>query len=176
MPSSRLALIVGTGRQMWDDFYMAPRTATVFGVNHAALFLPRVEHAVSVHGGLIGGLMQARKARHPKDAIAVHAPHAAPGVTMEWDERVFPWAGGGGTSSLFAVRIAVRLGFTKIFLAGVPLDGGGHFYDPEDYLYATDFTDALSAWVLFREEEPNIEIRSYSGRTRTYFGLPEVLP
>lgn len=173
-----LALVVGTGRSMWEDFFSAPREATVFGVNHAAMFLPRVEHAVSLHGPLIGAIATARLSRpaHKGDVLAVHAPTLAPGVTMMWDERMYQWAGQGGTSSLFAVRIAIKLGFTKIFLAGVPLDSAGHFYDPEDYIYATDFSGDITPWVLLHEDEPHVEIRSYSGRTRTIFGTPEVMP
>lgn len=170
MTSSRLALVVGTGRKMWDEFYRSPWAATVFAVNHAALFLPRVEHAVSVHGGLIGGFALSRLSRHPNDALAVHAPQAAPGVTMVWDERVFPFAGHGGTSSLFAVRIAIRLGFKRIILAGVPLDTGGHFYDPEDYAFPTNFSGDLAEWAKLRIEHTDIEIRSHSGNTRTLFG------
>jgi len=176
MRSGNLALVVGTGRSMWEDFYLSPRAATVFAVNHAALFLPRVEHAVSANGAFIGGIAKARLSlpRYSKDALVVHASTPAPGVTMVWDERIFPWSGEGGTSSLLAVRIAIKLGFTQILVAGVPLDTRGHFYDPEDYLYATDFSAALADWVTVRDENPQIEIRSWSGYTRALLGAPEV--
>ena len=75
-----------------------------------------------------------------------------------------------GTSSLYAVRIAIELGSAeKIILAGCPMDQSGHYYDREDLgLYLETYRKGwLSAYPRIKDI-----VRSYSGWTRELLGEP----
>lgn len=173
-----LAIIAGSARDFWHDWSQAPIDADVFAVNHAGLFVPRAQHLVSVHAAFIGGIALARasiritRGSGTDSQFLAHAPSAALGVTNVWPEWLFPWSGGGGTSALFAVRVALHLGYERVVLVGVPLDASGHVFDPPEKTMGHDFNNdsARAAW-----DDPQIKdrVRSYSGWTRAFFGAPE---
>lgn len=76
-----------------------------------------------------------------------------------------------GTSGLFAACVAFRyLGCTNGWLAGVPMDGSGHFYDPPGL---TSDYDGDHYAVLWQEANRNLfkgRLKSMSGRTREWLG------
>lgn len=73
-----------------------------------------------------------------------------------------------GSSGLFALRLALHMGFARVLLCGIPLDGSGHFYDPPGA--AGYFTDQRPYWEPFRNHP---SVRATSGYTRELFGPPE---
>jgi hypothetical protein len=84
-----------------------------------------VTHAVSQHPELL----EAVKLIGPLRGIApiTHSTCAGDGVDHVWGKLKRK----GGTSSIFALKIALVMGYKKIVVCGVPLDDSGHYYDPE---------------------------------------------
>lgn len=79
-----------------------------------------------------------------------------------------------GTSGLFAARVALLLGYEKIVLAGVPMDGTRRFFDHPDSkvdVFATDHV--AEEWQnALKQERFRDSVRSMSGRTREWLGEP----
>lgn len=91
----------------------------------------------------------------------------------------WPW-GGHGTSGLGAVLVGLALGYDRIVLCGMPLDDGPHNGEPhwrktifassEAAGSATDDRD--SHWKRAIESAFEGKVKSMSGRTRIWLGLP----
>ena len=96
-------------------------------VNDMVMHFPwTVTHAYSNDWDMLPKWVAARRPRYRKDYdgdIQLHCCHKCPGAT-QWD---LP---GNGTSSLGAVQVAQKMGYKEIVLAGIPLDGNGHYFDP----------------------------------------------
>ena len=78
----------------------------------------------------------------------------------------------GQDSGLSAAILAVLLGYDRIILAGMPADGGGHYY-PWMYRRANEHVQAyLPAWARLYNEFFEGKVRSLSGNTRDILGAP----
>src|SRR5262245_59760919 len=103
--------------------------AELIGVNLTGLFLSDVRDLVSLHAEVLGPLRALRATcdwvRRDAPAPLTHAPSADPGVDRVWP---LPPAGPAGTSALFAVWVALGLGYARVILVGVPMDNGGRFF------------------------------------------------
>jgi len=128
------AVIVGAGRSMWADDDRIPESWDRVAVNHViTLYRKPIAHAVSIHSELMWSMCLLRKlqchngVRTPLLEYSAHGHRKAP----DFPELV-PWGlrPADGSSSLYALRIAIVLGYKKIVLAGCDMDGSGHFYDP----------------------------------------------
>ena len=98
---------------------------------------------------------------------------------------LWPWTG-HGTSGLNAVLTGLALGYDKLILAGMPLDNGGHYYDPRPTECVGSFGN--HRFSNFEIEIPtkankikywddaksifNGKVKSLSGRTKTLLGGP----
>lgn len=128
------AIVCGSGPAVWAELAqarVAAPEAAIIGVNLTALFLAHVDHLVSLHPELVGPLRDLRAScdwvpAH-QQAPATHSRRDHPGVDHVWP---LPPQGRQGTSSLFAVHVAFGLGYERVILAGVPLDGARRFFDP----------------------------------------------
>ena len=169
--SGRLA-IAGCGRSLWDDMRaLGDWPDAWMAVNAAGMHLPSVpQHWASAESDYFQYWLPLRgftwhgdrKVMHCKAQI--HAPKPGPFV-----QHVWPFTG-EGTSSLFAVKVGLALGYGEIVLCGVPLDGAGHYYDApwfsnEDY----DQPGFLLDWERNTESFKG-RVRSMSGRTREILG------
>lgn len=166
------ALVVGSGRCVWDDLGAA-RSVTMVGwdhvicVNDVGMHYPYyVNHWYSNDIQMLPKWMEARRPRHKIDFesdIQVHS--CCDGVKWKW-----PWPG-HGSSSLNAVFTALGLGYEKVILCGVPLDDSGHYFDPPwvKTNFARDAT--VRHWKLLA---PKFEgrVRSMSGNSREILGGP----
>jgi hypothetical protein len=176
---SGVAVVMATGRGVWDDltyrFSPEGNHAAVIAVNNMILhWKGRVHHGVSMHPEE-PGLWRALRPYYQCEGSHVHThgyrAHEKPGIP----ECDYIWdipAGKGGTSSLLAVFIALAIGYDRVVLCGVPLDGNGHFYDPPDMkipVFSSDFLQ--SEWLKAREQFSG-RVRSVSGRTRDWLGEP----
>ena len=138
------------------------------GVNYAGLHYPDpIDHLVSIHSDRIGLMGLLRQAQRPQGPIRVHAPEQALGVT-----DVHPWGHGlGGTSSLFAALLGLELGYDKVVLAGVPLDGSNYFYGPPGEKSISGSDTVKNAWAAHLPKL-NHRVVSCSGWTRALLGGP----
>lgn len=162
-------IVAGTGRCLFRDLAECPTGLPIIAVNYAGLVLHHVAHIASYHAraaGLIGQLRAMTGHTFKREPLPeVHSTAEAPGVTHVWPER----DGGGGSSGLFAVRVALALGFGRVILAGVPLDDSGRFYDPPDDRPFDFAANYLDTWV---KALPDFQGRvvSCSGMTKTLLG------
>ncbi len=182
---SAIAIIAGTAASLFADLELALAVAPeaeLVAVNRAALDLPVIAHATSIHARM---LEVVRLARSEFDCVAdphceTYETHAYwPGAQVD---RV--WAGPGwnqGSSGLFAVRVALALGYERVILAGVPLDDSPRYHDtplrPIDWPAggASDRAAAREKYrAAWRELEPELRgrVSSASGWTRELLGAP----
>ena len=78
-----------------------------------------------------------------------------------------------GSSALFATLAGLELGYSKITLAGCPLDMGGHWYFKEkkqDTLGPIWLGCDFMAWIDFRDSPVAYRVKSMSGFTAKLLG------
>ena len=69
--------------------------------------------------------------------------------------------------------IGLALGYNKIILAGVPLDGSGHFFDPPDKETKQFSGQNIDLeWKWANDKYIKGRVKSLSGRTKEWFGEP----
>lgn len=163
-------LICGAARCLWDDLAaLGPWDGHIMAVNRAGIDLPRepehwaigdsrwAQFLVPLRGcafDVENGYARPR----PTYRGRVHSTRRDLYVTDVWDESA------SGTSSFFAVKIARKLPYSEIVLAGVPMDESGHYYDPPDK--SNVYHGMFDHWSRIEG------VTSLSGRTRALLGAP----
>jgi hypothetical protein len=130
--TNRTAVILGGSSSIWDDYkyvqsIRAPQDLIHFAVNDISIhfFKAPIQHIVSYHSDMIAPLRKLYKLRFNAD-VTTHGWKDDEGVDMSWWGKI---TNNGGTSSLFAVEIALELGITDIIVCGVTLDGRPHYFE-----------------------------------------------
>lgn len=172
------ALILGGGVCLWKDLDVfeerRPRHAAfdIIAVNDAgwAYRLP-LAHWVTLHGENLPVWIALRKQmkyamgfqtwggtwRTGRDDSKLEAiDHVLP-VTLV------------GSSGMHAVEVARFLAYDRIVLAGIPMDGSGHFFDPTPWGSAIAHREA---WTAAAAEWGGV-VRSISGWTSGLLGTPD---
>jgi len=84
--------------------------------------------------------------------------------------------GWNGTSANLAIKIGLALDYTRIVLAGCPMDGSGNWYKPllksNDVKVNKDHRNHLWKWCEIATRPIGRFIRSMSGNTADLFGRP----
>lgn len=153
LAAAKTCIVAGSGRQFYAELAAAQALgrADVMAVNFAACFVEGpCHHVASLHYHHVGAYRDCRAGLPHCDHQIVPETHGYrehPGVDRvwtEWDTEEGRW----GTSSLFAVRVALALGYERVILAGVPLDDAGAFYDPPGFPPnpAADYRTVRPAW------------------------------
>ena len=145
----------------WDGERMAVND---IGAHHAGV----IRHWVSLHPEYFPGwrFYRDRHCLGEGQPYECHASRDADGVDRVWRLNT------GGSSGLLACMVGLMLGYEHIVLAGVPMDGGPHYFDPP-----TAKTDLGSAtleaeWLWARDQLFAGRVKSLSGRTRDWLGAP----
>ena len=168
-------VVLGTAPCMWDDLARAPADLDLVAVNRAGwLYLEPITLWVSIHGAdLVRHIEQRRDlgADMNFDAYGNFAEADDSGDVIRWNRP-----NGGGSSSLFATRIALELGYERVVLAGVPLEGNTIIADHDGNETVEEFSAAgfgvyRGGWERVHDEICN-HVRSMSGWTRDTFGEP----
>ena len=174
------AVVMATGWTVWDDlerFDPVARKCAVVAVNNMILhWKARVHHGVSLHAEE-PPLWRLLRGQYGCDAGHTHT-HAyresrdprIPNCDYIWKIRGSALA---GTSTLFAVAVALALGYSRIVVAGAPLDGKRHFYDSpgvECKQFAS--TSVRQEWQNAQTHVFQDRVRSLSGWTRELLGEP----
>lgn len=157
-------------------------TFHTMAVKSAGLFLPfKLQHWAGQHGERFQCMVPLRGYHlykgiklHPEAKCMVHSEKAWPLVTHVWPGKVH------GTSSLFATRVALALGYTEVVLCGIPLDGTGRFYDmpganggglgAEAASGRTIELLDMSEWQRCAKQVFDGRVKSMSGKTRELLG------
>jgi hypothetical protein len=166
---SGLVRIIGGGSSMWDDYKkseeMFPGTDTI-AVNIAGLVHPSITHLFSWHPKQISAIKMFRQAEWADDKSIVHSVAEGSMVNCVWN-----FNGATSVSGTTACELAWLLGYRKIVLCGIPLDGNGYFYKPMDN---PDIHDKYRKREVFKLHEffGADTVRSFSGYTKQILGEP----
>lgn len=132
-------------------------------INYTGDYFPRpFQHWVSLHPDIIA-------AGRPYKAwnFTAHSNRRHKGIDKVWNYETY-----GSDSGLFACHVALKLGYDKIILCGIPLDSSRKFFEMKEMPnHQFDTTVNLQIW---RSEVPVFEnkIRSMSGNTKEMLGAP----
>lgn len=173
-------LILGGGKCVWEDYLEA---RALFGgkgsyhimcVNDIALQFKAepIQHAVSLHKRILPAIKGVRAEKGMLEPVTTHCHKPGPGVEERWSI-----CNVGGTSGMFATKIAIVMGYKKIIVCGVPMDNNGHYFDPLNINdnNSTTFKGSsnIVAWRELGETKiAKHRVRSMSGRTRATLGEP----
>lgn len=176
---SGTAVIMGCGRTVWDDlarFDPVKEKAEVIAINNMILhWKARVHHGISLHPEEPNLWRALRYYYQCEGSHVVTHSYRKHGKECPLTECDIIWdieLSKGGSSGLFAVMVGLGLGYDRIILAGVPMDGGGHFYDPvatNTPQFTGQNIDLEWKWA---GKYFNGRVRSLSGRTREWLGEP----
>lgn len=132
MRNSNTLIILGSAGCLWNDLKeYGPIDGDVLAINRVGyLYEGRIDHWATLHPEWIGTVKPLRKGN--QDYIT-HANKEYPGAGI--DRATGDW---GGTSGLFACKVGLELGYSRIILCGVPMqDDQKYFYDqPMGYTLA----------------------------------------
>jgi hypothetical protein len=167
-------LIMGGGRCVWEDL---ERIDSAFGGNRMAVndimayYQGEIMHGVSLHPEYLPGWIKFRQGHNFGNGAHVFT-HSNRRVG-EYPECLWDLDNLGGTSGLFAIFIAFLMGYKSIVLAGIPMDGSGHFFDP--HWIETDFSSMtqFQVWTWARDNIFKGRVKSLSGNTRRWLGEPQ---
>lgn len=164
-----VAFVLGSASGLPADLGLAMRLVipdTVVAVNAAGReFNGPLDHFATMHPEMAVGWLEARRQNSLPMPKNLWCPASA-----RRDTRL-PWRHApswGGSSGLFGVAAAIEAGATRIVLCGVPLDGSGHFDDPQPWKDALRYR---AAWTCRRPQLIPV-CRSMSGWTRELLGAP----
>lgn len=169
-------LVIGGGRCVWDDLARADSSwgADRMAINDIGAYYEGViQHWATLHVEYMQGWLAYRYGHNFGDGqhVWTHGPRSRVGIEFVWDIE-----NQGGTSGLFGVIVALLMGYERIVLAGVPMDGSGHFFGPPDEK-ARQFEDSpvRKVWMWARDSLFEGRVTSLSGWTREMLGEPDGL-
>jgi len=165
-------LVACTAKCVWDDISKVKLADfDILVVKQVSWFFAKIfdiqpDHAASYEEirnlSFVGGNYGHN--RVPSEAKNIHTiPNAPISGAHVWNTTKRC-----GTSGLFGVMVGVLMGYNPVVLAGCPVDGSAHFYDPDYYKYdryirqgqEKEWTDACN---MFKDR-----VTSLSGRTKTW--------
>lgn len=122
--------------------------APIFAVNHQEGHYPGlcVEHVVSVHAAKFP-----EKAKRDQRTIyhSPKPPHVAPRADVFWP---MPGIGGSGSSALLAALIALNMGHSPVYVAGVHLEETTCVEDEQGRRTLHSYTVYKDGWSSLRDQ------------------------
>lgn len=174
--TGKTVLLLGSGGTLWDDFdkaFFAFPSAdifcvnySIFGINHYLVIHHNkyVKHWASLHPDIMAGGTKSREAFN----TITHAQKPYDGIDYVWNIV------GDGLSGMFATKIAMLLGYSKIILCGIPLDTKARFYGYPKTTWEHDDKSVRKAWINQVDNFRNT-VFGMSGYTKELLGLPDEL-
>ncbi len=167
MPS---ALVIGGAKQVFEEVKQALELFepdAFFVTNDSIVLWPgRADYLCTLHPEKLAEWIRNRGLRgHPKAGkVCTHRKSQSTADII--DEIYRDW---GGSTGLFAVRVAIAEGFDKIVGAGVPMEGRDrHIIRKEEWAQAAVYHHG---WLRHQAELTPI-FRSMSGWTKQVFHAP----
>lgn len=172
-------ILLGCARGVWEDLARAQKLFENTGLAYHVLALNMafmglegmyrqgkisIDHFVSLHQEYF-----CMRSIYVRDHTITHGRKMYPNTDYVWDLNR------GGTGGLFALRIAMALGYHKIILCGIPLEGNGRFFDPPDQggdSGCTSIKIEFDQFKLYLDKQYHCRIRAMSGYTKKIFGEP----
>jgi len=167
---SDFLVVVGCAECVWDDISSVSFNGKdVLVLSDMGMFFPgTITHWASCHPNIIvGGKLVRDQRRYHEDFLSHIPDYAAPKIgDVTWTIPKL-----AGTSGMFGTLIGIGLGYTKIILAGIPLNRSGHFWNPKIKV-KFDKSGIRLSWQQISQKIFNNKVRSLSGWTRELLGSP----
>lgn len=174
--AGRSAVIAGNGAGVLAEVEAACALASepvIFAVNDIGMYLPTVDHWVSLH---VDKLLAWRSVRwmesHAGESLKCHSCTARPWLDYCWQQLTPQFS----LSGYFAMQLAWIMGCERIVLCGCPGDRTPRWFEsvPRDCDYGAD-RDTHGIRLQVEKEMARVPgfkraVRSMSGWTREYFG------
>ena len=174
------ALIIGTADCFYEDMKGVDyESYEVFGLNDIPVYYSIIcDHLVSMHPERIGwytclgSKYQIHARPDPNGIKLVHdrfQTHSNEKYALV--DHVWTFNDGGGSTSLYAVKICMIMGFDKIHLVGCPMDNSPRFTMPRGMKSKHDYSK-VENWETWENHAKDMEGRvfSRSGKTRELLG------
>lgn len=175
-------LITGDGKTLPADleYFFSLKTAhDVLCMGRSIQLYPGfVNHYVDVDSDAGAWVLENLAKNHAgkvgPDGILTHTLGYVDWVDCDWDIKECPWPMADvmwhGSSALFSVLIALEMGYTRIYLAGCPMDSKGHWYFPDEDYGPRWSMETYPAWMDFARTSAAKKVRSLSGYTLQLLG------
>ena len=181
----RTALVCGNAYTVFQDYdNVLTDDAVVFAVNDCGVYLPRVDHMVSLHVPKLAHWLDLRIDGEGRFVKGTRA-HTISETSKIHPTFLYHWSGLTPVFSLsgyFAMQIAYLMGADRIILVGCPGDYVPRFYelkprkDNFGYGNGTKHNDKGVMLQLTNEmtrlPEFKAKVRSCGGWTKSFFGSP----
>jgi hypothetical protein len=172
-------VVLGSARGLWDDLAQVKGNPDYMAINLAGLHVQKkLAHWATWHSECIPHYMGLYWEGWPvqNHEVHTHAPILYPYELLpaenNWNFDMAPEIKlDCGSSSLFAVCVALALGYYPVLLAGIPLEPCGCFYDPP-WMRSFDYQRYQKAWEQANKVFQG-RVKSYSGYTRELLGAPD---
>lgn len=179
--TDRPAIIAGNASGVFEEVEevlgIVPNSL-IYAVNDVGMFLPRVDHWVSLHADFLPRWMDVRNQHHASAPMRTHSHDPKPAVDYAWEGLSPLFA----LSGYFAMQIAWLMGCRPIILCGCPGSRMPRFFEAQPRTVVDGFgygggmtrQDEGIAKQLVSEMNrlPNFKaaVRSMSGWTWELFG------
>lgn len=165
-------LVIGSARCVWADLAaLGPWPHDVMAINDiGAHYHGKVRHWCSLHPEhFFPGFLKYRLGHNygERAHVHTHSCKAGDGVEVVW-----PMPSPGGSSGLYGVFVGLLLGYGEIVVAGMPMDGQGHYFDPPWVEYSQFGRPDMLVWQWAKENVFQGRVTSMSGLTRGLLGAP----
>lgn len=172
------AIVAGGAEGVFDEILEVqkhiPNTA-IFAVNEVGIFLPIVDHFITLHTANVGAWKQCRWL-HPKEGDTLyHGIDKLQSIDFVWEGLTPMFA----LSGYFAMQIAWLMGYSPIILCGIPGDSRRRFFDlraRDNFGYGGGHSSGDDGIRQQVEKEmqrlPDFKdaVRSMNGWTKEFFG------
>jgi hypothetical protein len=178
-PEKDVLLIIGDGSNVLQnigDWYRIAEGIVEYdtmAINYSAMICP---HPIQHYAAGDAHMPDMQKvAKSLPEGVIKHAWNpGCVGFDVRWIRN--GRGGWNGTSANLAVKIALALDYTRIVLAGCPMDASGNWYTKlipdEDIKARKDHRHHLWKWTEMATRPIGRFIRSMSGNTADLFGRP----
>lgn len=157
-------------KRKWEDW---PIPLSYMAVNDiGAHWEGRLQHWATVHPAYMSGWMTFRKGHSFIDGVVAETHSNKPHIAIDhvWQLPLI-----GGSGGFFACQVALALGYKRVILAGIPMDGTRHFFDPPWHAGGVlGGRPEATVWEQAAREVFADRIKSFSGRTLRWLGPPTI--
>lgn len=168
-------LIMGGARCLWDDLAaLGDWPHDRMAVNDiGSHWRDTLRHWVTLHPTYLPGWMHYRHGHNYGNQGHVFTHTIAGRDGDQHVQHKWPILDIGGSSGLFGVFTALLMGYERVVLAGMPMDGQPHYFDPPWSEGAG--LEGGAEEIVWREQAGRTfegRVKSLSGRTRDWLGAP----
>lgn len=174
---NEILLIVGDATGVIEDLQefvkICPDKFDTMCINYSPLIVPwDIQHFIAGDSHMED--MQKMAARLPDTCLKHCWNPQSIGFSVRWIRN--GRTGWNGTTANLGIKIGIALGYTRIILAGIPMDSSGNWYAPllpsNDVKQNKNHTSHLWKWNEIASRPISRLLRSMSGNTADLLGKP----